>query len=66
MTLLAAVNWRTALFLTIDVSLAFSLVFWVLCSDKRVARIGYLLTIWRARRPARSSKTVRELPPPGK
>jgi hypothetical protein len=49
MTVLAAVNWRTAVFLTVDVTLTLSVACWVLCSDKRVARIGYILRIFHAR-----------------
>jgi hypothetical protein len=46
---LAVAGWPTAILLTASTLLVLSAVCWVLSSDKRAARLGYLLHAWHAR-----------------
>jgi hypothetical protein len=43
----AAADWRTLVFLAIGLALTLGVACWVLASDSRAARLGYLVRTWR-------------------
>jgi hypothetical protein len=67
----AAADWRALVFLAIGLALTLGVACWVLASDNRAARLGYLLQTWRglpasARRlrgPAHRTASRRQLRP---